>query len=93
MIVLAVEARSLVPPAIVKVPVPTGPDTKAAGSAVAASRVVTLVLAPMMRPPELTVTPPVKVFCALNCSRPLPVLVNPSEPVPVTTAVTFSCAR
>ena len=90
---LAVEARSLVPPAIVKVPVPTGPDTKAAGSPVAASRVVTLVLAPMIRPPELTVTPPVKVFCALSWSSPLPDLVSPSEPVLVTTAVTFSWAR
>ena len=65
----------MVPEAIVNVPTPTGPLTKA--SATPDVNVATFVLAPICRPPAFTVTPPPKVLTPLNAKMPLPVLVMP----------------
>ena len=71
----AVELERLVPDAIDSVPIPTGPLTKAVATPVVS--VVTLVLAPICRPPALTVTPPPKVLAPLSARMPLPVLLMP----------------
>ena len=66
----AAEESRVAPPATVKVPAPSGPDVTEEPTA------VTLLLAPIMRDPALTVTPPVKVLAVPVRSRtPRPVLI------------------